>query len=295
MLDSLLHKIPVLEQYIRGAYDSHGTDIIITKSPYYGERRKRQVSREQNDLLDPTQEIWTFEQGDYSSDDESILPLDALNTLRRETPLLSGDELFIAHQIKTLLSTNKTNDKVRALDAGGMYGLSWVKIAKYFESEINQGPLEMVVTNFHFDPKKGSNTKINRFGEKEKLMLEEDYLKWEENHNLIKYINCNPELMPNNIDILYEKHSITFHSETPAVSRLTLLSKLRSGGTFITGDEVCTKESDNYTYNTIDSDDIHSFNLAIKKSKQFKSDQSLIIKDVDYPLQAGWHIITKLV
>jgi hypothetical protein len=135
-------------------------------------------------------------------------------------------------------------------------------------------------------------------------MNEEDYHTWHANKSLVKFINSAVDDFPLDIDILYEKNSITYHSLTPAQSRLIMLTKLSKSGILITNDSISPTtavEFESSSYSQMKAlleeirVDIVNFNHAVSKSLQFKSHHSVKINNTSHQLNQNHQIISRSV
>jgi hypothetical protein len=110
--------------------DSHGTDLKIPTTKHYHLRQNLETKKTALSLHDTNQEEWSFfDQGSYSDPNNGSISPQAYRELEIPTQQFNGDELLIVARINQLLKNREEKSPIRVVDAGGMYGLSWVKIA----------------------------------------------------------------------------------------------------------------------------------------------------------------------
>jgi hypothetical protein len=292
MLDRLAQLPTFFEKVFPRYHDAMGTDLRIPLSPSYNHRRTLQAARESEKLSNPKQEYWEVHTGSYSDTNTTILPPEALRVLRREFPTLNGDELLLAKHLQTLLHHHSGPDPLKIVDAGGMFGLSWVRLANIFKADVASGKLNLIVTNLHFNPDQVKSNLVHGHGETYHLLPPQDFSFWQKNHHLVQFINCATNQLPNHIDLLFEDNSLTFNSFTPASTRLTLLSKLKPGGMLITPDSLTGTRPSNVSAADLHTD-LDAFDQALRQSTQFRWHKSISLSGKPYRLADHWKLISK--
>ena len=196
-------------------------------------------------------EIWQRLRGDYRN---FYWNEPARTTTNRKE--LSGTELVIIEQIKKILHKKnqaKDSSPVIAVDFGGMFSVSFLKIAGQMKKLIKQGKLVLAVTNRNFSsPKQGIKELEKKFktgwwsGEK---LYKQDIKLIKQNSNLVQYLNTDAaELrhqqvtLPNdkeyplhrNIDLIHENQALEHDIKTDVDLPLIGMS-LSEYGTFFLG------------------------------------------------------------
>jgi len=132
---------------------------------------------------------------------------------------LTGMEAFYGYRTRELLTSGEK--PVILLDAGGMAGLSWCRIANRFRREIDEGRAVFVVSNIAFDPMRDL-AYVDNFTEDEAAFIRHSsglvhYLQ-SDAAGLAGHVIETPHAaipLRGNVDIINEVSSVTFHSQVP--------------------------------------------------------------------------------
>lgn len=132
---------------------------------------------------------------------------------------LTGMEAFYASRTQELLDAG--GKPVVLLDAGGMAGLSWCRLANRFRNEVAQGRAVFAVSNIAFDPARDL-AYIDNFTEEEAGFIRKSselvhYLQSDAVGLSEQVIETPQGSIPlqGNVDLINEVSSITFHSQVP--------------------------------------------------------------------------------
>jgi len=181
---------------------------------------------------------------------------------------LSGTELVIKEQVEKILDKKtqvKDSSPVIAVDFGGMFSVSFLKIAGQMKKLIKQGKLVLIVTNRNFSSPQQGITRLEELfktGWRGEKLSKQDKKLINQNSKLVQYLNTDAAelrhqqvMLPSgkeyplhgNIDLIHEaealKHNIKVDVDLPLIGM-----SLSEYGTFFLGSQ--RQYNSNY-------DDIH--------------------------------------
>lgn len=212
--------------------------VPIKFGPDFIRRLRYQNLFERGLNFDGVELLWAFTKGDYSG--WSLLKQACLDAgSDRETPDLHGVEIYLKNLIKNLL---KGADRpIVAVDVGGMLGLSWGRLAKYFEREVHESKAVFVVTNL-------SHITDTPLPKLEDVSRKEAHLfKNTKRAGLVHYICATPRQLQRtqltlpdgrviglrgNVALLHDYCAVTMFSHSPEDEILRLASTLSKDGSY---------------------------------------------------------------
>lgn len=280
-------------------YDRHGTDLKVKKG-VFSVARAFYLKSQQSSLKESAnhQEVWGLRGdssfGDYSSVYNAHLNPSSLRMLDPSTEgSFSGNEIMLKSMLETQLHTSSSDKPVIAVDVGGMYGLSWIKLARHFHTDIEAQKLILYVTNLHFDTTKAKNNTTTLGGQEIQILSDKNIKLWRQFYSLIKFINISTvNDLPSNIDLIHEEKSVSYHSLFPARERIIMCGKLSRNGMYMTSDFVSPAgysgiREFGVTIEEIKEakkQEIQAFNQAVANSFQFHDVRSVSINGQEHEL-----------
>lgn len=201
----------------------------------------------------PGKEMWTQERGLYFK----FLETDPQPEKLRTPEGLTNVEQWLMHHILRTLEAKReagNNSPVLVLDFGGMFGLSFARIAKKLEDEhqlISSGQVVMVVTNLKFDLEEGLASVRSKQRDLAFLFSEEDHKLLQEVHSrsLVHYLQTDAQklrrlsvplpdgkqlLLHGNIDIVHESYVLA-HGHINDVTLPLIAESMSDFGTLFLG------------------------------------------------------------
>lgn len=176
--------------------------------------------------------------GDYSS--TSILAKYGLPEGESIDQLVNM-EAYLQDTINDLLTKQKGATPIVIMDIGGGGGLTWLRLAKSFQENIETGTLAFVVTNLYYPTgRETDNPFESRLSEAEKQF-------YEQTRNLVHFVKGtinevrnNQVNLPNgtlvslseNVALLHERASLTAHSNIPEHDIVQAASMLSEHGMY---------------------------------------------------------------
>jgi hypothetical protein len=183
-------------------------------------------------------EVWTKAWGEYSTFYDDDRGWRETESKRSEVGELWGFEKVLLANINSKLKTATQDHPVIVLDFGGMFGLSFMRVAKMLEVSVSEGKLRMLVTNLN---KPTENLERVEFPRAIKEFIAQ-------NKHLLEYISADAgELqkkkissktgreipLKGNIDFIHESFALE-HGMQNDVDLPVLGSMLNEGGIFFT-------------------------------------------------------------
>ena len=194
-------------------------------------------------------EIYTNIRGDYSDRNDDLLASSEQDYTRsferHNVNEVVGLEQYFADLIERLLEIKKGQEPVVAVDVGGMFGLTWSRLADHFADRIKAGEVALVVSNITRDPAKQRNDP-NEY--KHFSFTEEEVALLQKTSPLLHLISGTARLdrqqiqLPNHqilplkhaADIIYEYFSLTAWSKVPDLDILKMAKLLSPYGMYFT-------------------------------------------------------------
>lgn len=270
----LIREIPSILQM---PYEKYETDLSVPIAPMLEERQaawdRRMTPRERN-------ESWQACDGSYAVLESPLSTKLATIFPKKNGVLLSGRELIVAARINQL-AAHRPEKPILAVDLGGMMGLSWMRLAVYFEELRSSNKLQLTSTNLEFNP--DLLTKNNRpVGRANTPFLEPaEWRFWTKHRHAVHFVNANTKTLQDKlgkVDIIHEQNSVTYHSPIPALDRLRMLSALSSDGLLISSDSSTSFAlgidhlpfQKRELFAQAKTQDITNFNTALSKSLLYR-------------------------
>lgn len=151
---------------------------------------------------------------------------------------VKGIDSFIADRIRKVLALKK-DVPVVALDIGGMVGVSWSRLARLFEQEVEEGRVVLVVSNLAYDPDQDLAKEI--LGKVNRTIVNEA-------RGLAHYIVADPSRLTEtqvqlpdgsslplagNVDVAFERFSLHYWSFVPEAEIPQVASLLSRYATYV--------------------------------------------------------------
>lgn len=258
-------------------------------------------------------ETWRVSGGDYVNSffqdgewDEKVYTLPTFD--------LCGAEVVFYELLKKKLKERKERGDqtpVVAVDIGGMYGVSWCRLAKHFEKEVVAGEIQFVVTNLAND---NSNIESSFKAEMAADPIHSRPLEvFEQAHHLVQYKKMDVaelwEVYRGKVDLVHEKMSLT-HSMVPDTDFPLAVECLNDSGVFVAGDS-SSHDHFNELQNPYNDTVSSTFDKTLKEferkykriDKSIHADATIWSKDenagryfrkeAEYPESIKYHILTK--
>lgn len=221
-------------------------NTIVTASPNL---RRRLIEQEEavSDILVEEGRRWSVLSGEYSG--ISVVP-----GMERDGDL-EGIEVTLSIAIQQALQQPKDDRKpILAIDVGGGFGTTWIKLAKRFKPYVHSGKLAMVVTNLEggFETlEKFSLAKIETFpggaiaeryfslytNSLDAYAKELVYFVQSDAYGLFTGgVNSKRGYVPfwNNASVVFESFSISHHTFTPEVDVPYIVGAINNKGMYFT-------------------------------------------------------------
>ncbi len=199
--------------------------FIPKVAPHFSSRVQRNLhqfqERQQESEIGFDMKNWHAIEGNYEF---YSLHTNIFATHREDTTLkgmenLVGIELYFKDLINDFL-IDKSAKPVVAVDLGGMNSLSWCRLGRHFQEEIQQGKVILVSTSLDFDIDKDGRYKYS-------YHTDDQFIR--ENKQFVNYIQSDMSTLkhqkiqtPNeeiflsqNVDIMFEEMSVSQHSPIP--------------------------------------------------------------------------------
>ena len=158
---------------------------------------------------------------------------------------LGGMERFFERRLLQSMEINP-NRPVVALDLGGVWGYSWARLAYRFRDEVKQGRMAFVVSNLNLEQDEAATKRSELYFDQTQRW----YLREGRKH--MHYINGEPQVLSRssivlangeriplkgNVDLMYERFSMTFWSEIPDFEIPRAASLLSPSGLYVSKTE----------------------------------------------------------